>query len=305
MLRFCFKLAAAVSITLALLSTGAFAKTYQHPLGEVEISKTPKRVVVLGYASLDFIDSLNIEPVGMPKSMLPGYLAKFKSDEYGNTGTSKEVNFEKLFTLKPDLIIAEARMAEIYDDLKAIAPTYMYDVDTEDYWNSARSHWLTLGEIFDKQAQVESMIAEIQTKIDYLSNKVSKNPPKALTVSNSGNNLALFGPQSRFAFVYNEAGFIPSTSENIATKASLHGNLISFEYIADAQPDLMLVLDREQAVGKSVGKAKALFDNDLVKSTPAAKNQKILFMDPIAWYLTAGGYQSTQIMVDELISLLN
>ncbi|MEI8597413.1 ABC transporter substrate-binding protein [Vibrio sp. M60_M31a] len=68
--------------------------------------------------------------------------------------------------------------------------------------------------------------------------------------------------------------------QNVKSVSGNHGNLISFEYIADAQPEVLLVLDREQAIGQSNGKAKALFDNDLVKSTPAAKNGRVMFLKP-------------------------
>lgn len=288
------------ALLLALAPIGAFAKTYQHSMGSVEINEVPKRVVVLGYGSLDYVDALGVTPIGVPKTLLPTTLEKYKGDSVENTGSVKEVNFETLFTLKPDLIIAEARMATIYKDLKDIAPTYMFEIDTKDYWKTTQKHWRTLGEIFEKSDRADQLIKEVQGQIDTLHSKVAQHPPRALTVSNSGNSLAMFGEKSRFSFVYDEAGFAPSTSQNVKSVSGNHGNLISFEYIADAQPEVLLVLDREQAIGQSNGKAKALFDNDLVKSTPAAKNGRVMFIDPAAWYLTAGGYHSTQTMIKEL-----
>ncbi|BDR15319.1 ABC transporter substrate-binding protein [Vibrio sp. STUT-A11] len=288
------------ALLLALAPIGAIAKTYQHSLGSVEINEVPKRVVVLGYGSLDYVDALGITPVGVPKVLLPATLEKYKGDSVANTGSLQEVNFETLFTLKPDLIIAEARMASIYKDLKDIAPTYMFEIDNTDYWKSTQNNWNNLGEIFNKQEQAKQLISDVQSQIEKLHTKVANHPPRALTVSNSGSNLAMFGPDSRFSFVYNEAGFATSTSNNVKTTAGRHGSLISFEYIADAQPEVLLVLDREQAIGQSNGKAKALFENELIESTPAAKNGLVKFIDPAAWYLTAGGYQSTQTMIKEL-----
>ncbi|CAE6953409.1 Periplasmic binding protein [Vibrio sp. B1FLJ16] len=288
------------TLLLALVPFGTMAKTYQHSMGSVEINDVPKRVVVLGYGSLDYVDALGITPVGVPKTLLPTTLEKYKGDSVINTGSVIEVSFETLFTLKPDLIIAEGRMANSYKDLKDIAPTYMFEIDTKDYWKTTQNHWRVLGDIFNKEERAEQLIADVQAQIEQLHTKVAANPPRALTVSNSGNNLAMFGPDSRFSFVYNEAGFATSSSDNVKAKAGKHGNLISFEYIADAQPEVLLVLDREQAIGRSNGKAKALFDNELIKSTPAEKNNRVMFIDPAAWYLTAGGYQSTQTMIKEL-----
>ncbi|MEI8597414.1 ABC transporter substrate-binding protein [Vibrio sp. M60_M31a] len=120
------------TLLLALAPIGAFAKTYQHSMGSVEINEVPKRVVVLGYGSLDYVDALGVTPIGVPKTLLPTTLEKYKGDSVENTGSVKEVNFETLFTLKPDLIIAEARMATIYKDLKDIAPTSLFEIDTKD-----------------------------------------------------------------------------------------------------------------------------------------------------------------------------
>jgi len=191
-------------------------------------------------------------------------------------------------------------MADSYKDLKDIAPTYMFEIDNTHHWKTTQKHWRNLGDIFNKEDQAEKLITDVQDQIDHLHAKVAAHPPRALTVSNSGNNLAMFGENSRFSFIYDEAGFKTSKSDNVKSVAGKHGNLISFEYIADAQPEVLLVLDREQAIGQSNGKAKALFDNELVKSTPAARNGRVMFIDPAAWYLTAGGYHSTQTMIKEL-----
>ena len=116
----------------------------------------------------------------------------------------------------------------------------------------------------------------------------------------NGSNITSFSPSSRFSFIYDEAGFMPSTSSNVASKNHTHGNLISFEYIADAQPDVLLILDRDQAIGKASGQAQQLFNNALVNSTPAAKNGRIIYLDATAWYLAAGGYRSIKQMIFDL-----
>ncbi|WP_117232451.1 siderophore ABC transporter substrate-binding protein [Vibrio maerlii] len=288
------------SALVALSSSPLFAKTYQHSLGTVEINEVPQRVVVLGFGSLDYLDALGVTPVGMPKSLLPENLQQYNTDEFTNTGSLQEVNYETLFTLKPDLIIAEGRMAKIYKDLKDIAPVYMYRIDSTNYWETTQQHWNNLSEIFGKQAKGEELVADVQAQIDALNAKNTEEPKKALTVMSNGSNITSFSPVSRFSFVYQEAGFETSKSVNVAAESRTHGDLISFEYIADAKPDVMLILDRDQAIGRSSGKAKQLFSNELVESTPAAKNEHMIYLDPAAWYLSAGGYHSTQVMIKDL-----
>ncbi|ETX09376.1 Ferric anguibactin-binding protein [Marinomonas ushuaiensis DSM 15871] len=290
---------------MAISTTSAFAKTYQHSLGTIDIDGVPQRVVVLGFGSLDFVDALGVEPIAVPKSLLPESLSKYKADKFANTGSLKEVNYETLFTLKPDLIIAEARMAELYKDLSDIAPVYMYRIDSENYWETTKNHWNNLSEIFNKQEKGKELVHNIQSKIDALNAKSTAKPLKALTVMSNGGNVTSFGPISRFSFVYQEAGFEVSKSVDVEVESRAHGDLISFEYIADAKPDVLLVLDRDQAIGKANGKAKELFSNDLVESTPAAKNKRITYLEPVAWYLSSGGYHSTNLMIDDLSNAID
>lgn len=298
-------LTAATSILLAIGSSSVLAKTYQHDMGKVTLDNTPERIVVLGFSSLDYLNTLGVAPVGLPKQNIPPYLSQYASDKYANTGGLKEVNYETLFELKPDLIIAEARLGKSYKDLTEIAPTYMLDIDTKDYWASTKQHWQTLGDILDKEQEASQLINNVEKRIEHLNAQVSQQSVKALTVMNSGNNVSMFGPVSRFSFIYQEAGFKASKSQKVSSKPRRHGDLISFEYIADAKPEVLLIMDREQAIGMSTGKAKTLFNNNLVNATPAAKNGQIIYLDPAAWYLAPGGYESTLTMINDLTKAIN
>ncbi|MEF1291336.1 ABC transporter substrate-binding protein, partial [Vibrio sp. M260118] len=110
---------------VALLSHSVVAQslTVEHPMGKTTLEAEPKRVVVLGMDTLDVLDNLNIEPVGVVKSPMPSYLNKYQDDKYTAAGSLFEPDFETIFTLKPDLIIASNRSSESYDELSKIAPT--------------------------------------------------------------------------------------------------------------------------------------------------------------------------------------
>lgn len=297
------RLALTLTATLALAAQ-ASAVTIQHFKGTSEFDSTPKRVVVLGNGSLDVLDRIGVKPVGAPHSLLPEYLADYKQTT-GNTGSVGEPDFEALFTLKPDVIIAENRMLRVYDDLNQIAPTVMFYVDNGQYWQDTQANWRMLGKLFDKQDEVEALIAETQQQLDSASSKVAKQNLNALMLMNNGSNVAMFNKGSRFSIVFDDFGFAESTSKKVAPIEGSHGNLISFEYVADAQPEVIFILDREQAIGRSVGKAKELFNNPLVDSTPAAKNNKIVYIDPNAWYISGGGVTATQTMISDIDKALN
>lgn len=281
----------------------ANAETYKHSLGETKIDAVPERVVVLGQGSLDLLDALNIDPIAMPQALLPDYLAKYKADTYTNSGSAKEPNFETIYTLKPDLIIGEGRQIDVYDELEEIAPTYMFVIDDQDYWATTQAHWRSVGKIFDKEAEVEKLIEQTNQNIAKLHQQAQEHPLKTLLIMNNGNKLALFGENSRFSVVFDEFGLTPAQAAPDVKPTGSHGNLISFEYIANAKPDAMLILDREQAIGRSSGNAKKLFTNPLVDTTPAAEANRVVFLDSNAWYLSAGGFQSTNKMIQDVAQL--
>ncbi|GAM76431.1 catechol siderophore ABC transporter [Vibrio ishigakensis] len=100
------KVLALATLTLStFFSATSMAKTYTHSLGEIEIDQVPQRVVVLGQGSLDLLDELGVEPVGLVKPLMPHFLSKYTADQYQSVGTLQEPNFEAIFMLKPDLIM--------------------------------------------------------------------------------------------------------------------------------------------------------------------------------------------------------
>ncbi|OOE59542.1 ferric anguibactin-binding protein [Salinivibrio sp. ML323] len=273
-------------------------------MGTVEIDGVPQRVVVLGQGSLDVLDRLGVEPVGVVKSLMPDYLAKtYQDDKYVAVGTVKEPDYEAIFTAKPDLIIAEARMASLMGELEEIAPTIMFKADYEHYWQSVQANWRMLGEVFNKQDKVDAIIEQMSSKIAQTHEKAVADNFNALMVMSNGSKVAMFGENSRFGMVFDELGLKPATSDDVEVAGS-HGNLISFEYIADANPDVLLVLDREQAIGEGEGKAKARFDNPLVNKTQAHQQQRISYLDPTAWYITMAGMTAMDKMIDDVNRVL-
>lgn len=61
--------------------------------------------------------------------------------------------------------------------------------------------------------------------------------------------------------------------------------------IAKANPDVILIIDRSEAIGADKLE-KAAFENDVIKSTSAYKNGGIVYLQADLWYLSGGGLDS-------------
>lgn len=274
----------------------------------VLIPVNPQRVVVIGFDTLDIIDSLGLRDrvVGVvdPKGPLfPHYLEGY--GEIPSVGNLWGDDLETVAGLKPDLIIAGARTFKNFDSLSEIAPAIYMTIPGmgSPFKEKLFENIDTLSYIFNNESKGEELKSNLNKEISDVNELTSKaDDPSALFLFASGKQINLFtnDPKSRYGFVFNEFGFTaPASLEEIENDAASHGNSISYEFISSKAPNYLLVLDRsELEEGKE--SARDVLDNDLINKTPAAINNNIIYLDITAWYVANGGYKSTLIMLQSI-----
>ena len=104
------------------------------------------------------------------------------------------------------------------------------------------------------------------------------------------------GSGSRFGLVRDALG-VAQADKNI--KVGVHGQQVTYEYVAMLNPDIIFVVDRSVAIGRSAKNPNVL-NNVLVNKTKAAKNGAIILLDPQVWYLSGGGIISLNKMISEV-----
>jgi len=275
---------------------GTEVVTVQDENGTIEVSKNPERVVTFDYGTLDILDNMGVEVVGLPKKSVPEYLSKYKGDAYTDLGGLKEPDFEAINEVKPDLIIISGRQADMYDKFAEIATTVYLSVDGSDYLNDFSRNLDVLGKIFGKEDFVKENLDSLTKQMEEVKAVAQEKNVNALTTMVSEGNISVFSDKSRFGLIYNQLGI---TNKDDKIEESNHGQQVTFEYIAEQNPEYLFVVDKGSATGGE-GTAKALFDNDLIKSTDAYKNDKIVYLDSAAWYVVAGGLDSTQTMINNI-----
>ncbi|KXF81898.1 siderophore ABC transporter substrate-binding protein [Enterovibrio coralii] len=280
----------------------AFAEnvTIEHLMGKTTLDGIPKRVVVIGLGAMDAINALGIEPVAVSKTLpqTPAYLSKFQSDNYANAGSLFEPDFEEIYTQQPDIIVVGPRSSPSYEELSKIAPTVVFAANSDKgYWHATQEQWRNLGKIFGKEEIVEKKIQTLNEQINAIRSHNQATDNNALTVMSSGGKLTSFGADSRFSAIYRDFGF-KETIENI--KVSTHGDMMSFEFIREANPKTLLIIDRDTLLDPSKSTTREDFDNDLVKATQAYKTGKMTYLDLNAWYLAMSGITATEQMVKDI-----
>lgn len=207
-----------------------------------------------------------------------------------------EPDYEAVHALRPDLVIVAARSAPRQAALAKIAPTIDLTVAPDAFFEDARHNAETLGRIFGKEAEVAARLGDLDATIAALKEK-ARDAGRALIVMTNGGKVTAYGRGSRFGWVHDELGIAPAVAD---VAAATHGEAISFEFLLETNPDWLIVIDRDAAIGNAGATARRTLDNELVAATAAARNGRIVYVDTARWYLVGGGLAALRSMVDEL-----
>lgn len=272
-----------------------------HYSGTSTVPVGPETVVVMDPAMLLSLDALGVE-VDAWATLGAGLPDEYAAVTEGldTVGTSFEPDYEAINALEPDLIVVAGRSSASYDEMTQIAPTVDLTFDPDaDYLDAFRERHETLGAIFGVTDEVESQLAEIDADISRVASDITDGT-NALVLMTNGNEISAYGPGSRFGLVHDAFGYAPA-DESLERDAT-HGDVVSFEFVRDAAPDVMFVIDRSAAIGEEGVLAEQVLDNDLVTETPAWQSGRVVYVDGFAWYIAANSIPAMRTVIDDVQS---
>lgn len=286
---------AALAILMAPLTAHADQVTVETYAGPVAVPHGPGKVVALDLAAIDALDALGVRADGVPAVRPPAYLAP-ALEGVQTVGSLFEPDFEALAALGPDLIIAGGRSQKQVEPLGKIAPTIDMTIWGSDMLGQARARVTAYGQIFDLEDKATEVLAGFDTAMT-AAQDATKDKGNALILLTNGGTVSAYGNDSRFGWLHDAVG-IPEAYADIT--AETHGESVSFEFIAEVNPDWLLVIDRGAAIGKEGEAAAVTLDNPLVMGTTAGKKGQIIYLDSAAIYLSGGGVQSMQVILGQI-----
>lgn len=301
---------------------------------EVTVPYKPQRVVVLDFANLDILDNLGLGDcvVGAPTITLD-YLKAY-NDDLPIVGNVKTPDLEAVMACEPDLILMGGRMAEYYDQLNEIATTLRLTTVSDDgLVEAVRANAKTIGAIFGETDQVDSLLAQYDSRIAALA-EFAQGKTCVLGMCTSG-SFNLLGNDGRCSLIVNEVGFDNIGADAAAAASSnrggasesgerggrgegseggessggstpTHGNEVSFEAIVSLNPEYIFVMDRDSAIGTSGAQlAQEIMENELIMKTDAYQNGNLVILEnPAIWYTGEGGITALDYMLRDLESAL-
>lgn len=273
---------------------------------DVTLEKMPERIITLDYGFLDTLDALGVEGIvgiaaGGGKGNMPEHLKeKYVNDDVADVGTLKQIDFEAVAAANPDVIFISGRQSPYYEELKEITPNVIFiGSDNENYIDAVYETVDLAAQIFDKEEKAEELKASLQEKVDAVKEKAA-GYENALVAMYNDKKVSGFdnGEDSRFAYVYNDFGFVPATTD---IEASSHGSDFSYESILSVDPEVLLIIDR---TASDVETIKADIENDIIKKTRAYKEGKIVYLDGVNWYFSSNGVTTEADKLDEILNEL-
>lgn len=165
-------------------ASGAFPVTVEHAFGSTEVTKAPKRVVTVGYTDDQAVLALGVKPVGMvdqypnPAGQSPDINTQWPwvKDKWGDTrpevimkNGDSGPNYEKIASLRPDLIIAVYSEVDqaAYDKLSKIAPTVgRTKAEKEPFSAPWQDNAKQISKALGKETEGTEMVQGIQDKLD-------------------------------------------------------------------------------------------------------------------------------------------
>lgn len=289
-------------LAMTALPVAALAETVEidTATGLQTVPLNPAKVVALDLSAIDTLDALGIEIAGIPDMTPPAYLSA-ATEGVPTVGTLFEPDFEALAVMAPDLVIAGGRSQPKVQALTAVAPTIDMTIDAGNVMAEAKSRITAYGAIFGLSPEAQALTAELEAALAN-ARTAATGKGDALILMTNGGKVSAYGDKSRFGWLHSEVG-LPEAYPDVAD--GKHGEAVSFEFIADVDPDWIFVVDRSAAIGQEAEAAAVTLDNPLVAGTKAGQAGQIVYLDSAPLYLAGGGVQSLTHTLNQLATALS
>lgn len=269
----------------------------QTPRGNYSVESVPENFVAMDVAAIDTLDALGLKPSGIVSNLFVDYLDDIKATSKV-IGTLHQPDFEAIYAMKPDLVIVGGRSSRKYDAMVKVAPTIDMTIWGEDLVGQAKQRLEAYGQLFGKEDVAANLLSVFNAKITEAQKAVT-GKGNALILLTNGPKISVYGSEGRFGWLHNTLN-IPEAASNV--EDTTHGEAVSFEFIRDADPDWLIVIDRIAAIGQNGAAAKETLDNVLIRDMKVWKTNQIIYINAANIYIAGGGIQSMSKTMDEVIA---
>lgn len=243
--------------------------------------------------------ALGVQPVGSTSfyfDQVPFYL-KGRLQDFVKVGNNEQPNLEKIFSLKPDLIIGLEHIKSIYDKLSQISPTVLGNWQGYPSW---KDHFNFVAQVLGKEAEAKQVWAHYEQRINDLRTELGSNYQdiEISFVRVCCSNWATDVKNSFSGIIFEDVGLSRPPAQDIETENGLLK--LSEEALTQFDGDIIFLVvatDKD-----SVEATEKLKKNPLWQKLKAVQQGKVYPVKYEAW--RGGNPLAADAVIDDLFKYL-
>lgn len=268
---------------------------------EVEIPADPQRIVDLSGNS-DILSLLGYSVIGTANSdaydytKFPVYLEEaLAGAEILGYSMQDTMDVEAVMNLNPDLIIISTVQEKMYDQLSAIAPTVMIQLEALNW----KDDIYTVAEIFGKESEAESWLTAYETKAAEAGAKIKETygeDAAYMSFLASGGQFFVFTGAGFGSVLYEDMGL--KVPEGIPEQSDISLPVVTYEGLASIKADYIFVMATEE--DKAALEANAIWN-----SLPAVQNGQVVELTASPYFNQGYSPIGRELLLDEILEMLD
>ncbi|WP_279063396.1 siderophore ABC transporter substrate-binding protein [Dermabacter hominis] len=233
-------------------SGGSGTRTVTDARGSVEVPTSPKRIGATDNRIFRTLEAWGIELVVAPRDLMPEGVSYRDNEKILNTGSHREPDLEQFVAADPDLVLNGQRYAQYYDDIKALAPKAAIvdtdiDIEKKPLDDELKRQITLLGATLGHETEAQKLIEAFEAAIERVKAAYSTDDT-VMGLVTSGGTINYAAPKTGRAVgpLFPLLGLTPAL--DVEGTSDHKGDDVSLEAIAAANPDWIIVMDRDAAV---------------------------------------------------------
>ncbi|MBX3029578.1 MAG: ABC transporter substrate-binding protein [Chloroflexi bacterium] len=269
--------------------------------GEITVPVNPARLVALDNTSFQTLSDWEVPVVAVPKPLMYDLWPNLTDDPaILDVGLHREPDLEAVIAAEPDLIIGGYRFGSYYEDLRRIQPATIETNarDGEDHISELKRQTSILGQVFAREADAQAINDALDAAVAS-AREAYNGTDTVMGLLTSENAIAYAAPGTgrSVGVVFPTLGLVPAIDQE--GEDATHGDDISVEAIAAANPDWLIVLDRDGMwLDEGYTAAKELIEgSEALQNVTAVQQGQIIYLAP-SFYLDEGIQAYTGLYAD-------
>lgn len=253
--------------------------------GAQTISLPMTSVVATDNRTFETLSDWGVELSAAAVALMPNTIAYTKDADIIDLGNHREPNLEAVVAVDPQLIINGQRFADFHKDFAELVPdAVVLELDPREgqpFDAELKRQTTVLGEIFGKQAEAKKLNDDLDAAIARAKAAYTAGD-KVMGVNVSGGEIGYVAPSNGRTLgpLFDILGLTPALE--VEGSDDHQGDDISVEAIADSNPDIILVMDRDAAVAADEATyqpaAQVIEGSEALKNVNAVKNGNVIYM---------------------------